>query len=74
MREGFRVGADTEAIVQQCPPDMEPERFCLCLMTLREVGLLSARDGSIYGAGQRQISGKADLEATQLIRSLRSFL
>lgn len=73
MREGFRVGADTEAIVRQCPPDMDPERFCLCLMTLREVGLLSAPDGSIYGAGQRQISGKADLEATQLIRSLRSF-
>ena len=73
MREDFTVGTDTEAIVRQCPQDMEPERFCLCLMTLREVGLLAAPDGSIYGAGQRQISGKADLEATQLIRSLRSF-
>ena len=29
--------------------------------------------GMIYAASQRQITGKADLEATQLIRSLRSY-
>lgn len=73
MREDFRVGADTDSILHQCPPGMEPERFCLCLMTLREVGLLAGPDGSIYGATQKQLSEKADLEATQLIRSLRSF-
>ena len=73
MHRGFRVGGSTAAVVAQCPQNMEPEKYCLCLMTLREVGLLGGPEGMIYSAGQRQISGKADLEATRLIRSLRSF-
>lgn len=73
MRRDFRVGGSTDAIVEQCPEEMEPEKFCLCLMALREVGLLVGPDGSIYNAAQQEISGKADLEATKLIRSLRSF-
>ena len=52
---------------------LEPEKFCLCLMALREVGLLVGPDGAIYNAAQQNISGKADLEATKLISSLRSF-
>ena len=73
MRPDTRVGSNTDAVLKQCPGDMEPERFCLCLMTFREVGLLAAPDGTIYGAARQKISGKADLEATELIRSLRSF-
>ena len=73
MRRDYRVGDSTAAVLRQCPQDMEPERFCLCLMALREVGLLEGPGGMIYAASQRQITGKADLEATQLIRSLRSY-
>ena len=73
MNEDYRVGESTEAVLMQCPRDMEPERFCLCLMTFREVGLLSGTDGTIYQASQQKIAGKADLEASSLIRSLRSF-
>ena len=73
MNRDYRVGGNTDAVLMQCPPDIEPERFCLCLMALREVGLLAGPDGAIYDAAQQKISGKADLEATSLIRSLRSF-
>ena len=52
---------------------MEPERFCLCLMVLKETGLLGGGANSIFGAEPTPIEGKADLEATQLIRSLRSY-
>ena len=73
MHSNFHVGGSTDAVVAQCPEVMEPEKFCLCLMALREVGLLAGPDGAIYNAAQQNISGKADLEATKLIRSLRSF-
>ena len=73
MHRDFHVGGSTDAIVAQCPEEMEPEKFCLCLMALREVGLLVGPDGAIYNAAQQNISGKADLESTKLIRSLRSF-
>ena len=61
-----------EEILDLCPPDMEPERFCLCLMTLLETGLLQSADGRIYGAVCCRIAGKADLPATDLMRRLRS--
>ena len=52
---------------------MEPERFCICLMVLLEVGLLSpGSGGGIFGAVPHPIAGKADLESTRLIRLLRS--
>ena len=73
MCRDFHVGGDTQAVIAQCPQYMEPEKFCLCLMALKEVGLLAGSEDEIYSAGQCQISGKADLEATRLIRSLRSF-
>jgi hypothetical protein len=73
MHSDFHVGGSTDAVVAQCPEEMEPEKFCLCLMALREVGLLVGPDGAIYNAAQQNISGKADLEATKLISSLRSF-
>lgn len=68
----FAVGADVEAVIAQCPNGMEPERFCLCLMALYEVGLLKSEDGGIFSARPASIAGKADLEGTELIRALRS--
>ena len=59
-----------EGILALCPGDMEPERFCLCLMVLLEVGLLKSADGRIYGASSRCIQGKADLNAAEIMRQL----
>ena len=73
MGPAFTVGSDTGAVIRQCPGEMEPEKYCLCLMVFREAGLLKSPDGAIYVAARAQISGKADLDATTLIRSLHSF-
>ena len=73
MDNDFAVGQDTGAVIRQCLPGMAPEKYCLCLMVLRETGLLRSGDGGIYSARCASISGKADLESTRLIRSLRSF-
>lgn len=73
MPESFTVGKDTGEILSQCLGGMEPEKYCLCLMVLRETGLLSSESGRIYSARCAQIKGKADLEGTRLIRSLKSY-
>jgi len=52
---------------------MPAERYCLCLMTLLETGLLKSDTGSIYNAICSEIQGKADLEGTRLLRMLSSF-
>ena len=72
MGPDFVLGNDTEAIMAQCPKDMAEERFCLCLMTFLETGLLKSRSGSIFGASCCDIGGKADLENTKLMKSLRN--
>ena len=71
MPADFTVGADTEGVLAQCPRGLAPETFCLCLMVLREAGLLAGGDG-VFSASPSSIGGKADLEATELLRSLRS--
>ena len=68
--EGFAVAADAPGVMAQAPEGMEPERFCLCLRVLREAGLLGG-EGPLYGAAARRIDGKADLEATAVMRELR---
>lgn len=73
MPESFAVGRDPGEILSQCLQGMEPEKYCLCLMVLRETGLLSSESGAIYESRCCRISGKADLEATRLIKSLRSY-
>ena len=60
-----------EDILSLCPAGMEPERYCLCLLALLETGLLRSADGRPFGARSAAINGKADLEATQIIRTLR---
>jgi len=72
--ENFTVGKDTTQVIEQCVAGMEPERFCLCLMTLLETGLLSSSDGLVFSSVRSRISGKADLEATRLMRTLHSYL
>jgi len=72
ISRGFVVGEDTATVLRQCPRNMEPERFCLCLMVLLETGLLRSSHGSIFGAYSAKIKGKADLEATRIIQTLRS--
>ena len=73
MGADFRVGDDTASVLAQCPPGMEPERYCLGLMVLKEAGLLASDSGEIFAARCVRLPGKADLEATRLIRGLRSF-
>lgn len=72
--ENFTVGKDTAHVLAQCLAGMEPERFCLCLMALLETGLLSSSDGKIFSAVPANISGKADLEGTRIMRTLHSYL
>ena len=74
MGAGYRVGGDVDAVLARCPEGMEPETYCLCLMAFQEAGLLSDGPEGIFSARPVRIEGKADLEATPLIRSLRSFL
>ena len=73
LGSAFQVGPDPDAVLAQRPLEMEPETYCLCLMVLQEAGLLSAGPEGIFSARPVQISGKADLEATSLIRSLRRY-
>ena len=67
---GFCVGRSCAAVLRQCPAGMEPECFCLCLAVLREAGLLLAEGPALYGAAAAPVSGKADLEATDLMQLL----
>ena len=41
-------------------------------MALLEAGLLGSGDGRVFGATRRAIDGKADLEATELIKALKT--
>ena len=68
----FSAGEDLEQLLAQCPLGMAPERFCICLLVFMEAGLLQSTDGRVYGARPATIEGKADLEATALMRSLRA--
>lgn len=72
-RGAFTVPKSPEAVIASCPAGFEAERYCLCLMVLLEAGLLASDDGRIYGASCARIEGKADLEATSLIRTLKAY-
>ena len=67
----FTVGTDTDAVIEHCPTGMDAEKYCICLMVLLETGLLKSSDGRIFGARRANIVGKADLDATKLIKTLR---
>ena len=72
QHQDLSVGDTAEAVLAQCPEGMEPERFCICLAVFLETGLLSSPGGSVYGAREAHIEGKADLESTEIIRLLRT--
>ena len=68
------LGGTAEEILLLCPEDMEPERFCLCLLTWLELGLLTPGcDGLLYGASVNPDSGRVDLEKSELLKKLRHF-
>ena len=66
------LGDTAEAILARCPVGMAPERFCLCLLALLQAGLLRSQGVGLYGARSAAIEGKADLEATPVLRALRT--
>ena len=68
----LHIGSDVQAILDQCPDGMLPETYCICLIALMEAGLLRSTEGGIFGAQSVEIEGKADLEATPILQSLRS--
>ena len=68
----LHTGSSVEEILAACPEGMPPERYCICLMALLETGLLQSADGSIFAARSAVIEGKADLEATEIIKTLRA--
>ena len=71
LDEAFPLPGRECDLMACCPPGMPRETFCLCLMTLLQSGLLESPSGSICGADRVQLSGKADLEATPIMRQLR---
>ncbi len=66
------LDGSVEEIISQCPDGMEPEKFCICIMTFLETGLLKSADGSIFHASPSHIEGKADLEGSRIMRTLRA--
>lgn len=69
----FQLGEDFEHILSACPEGMAPEMYCICLSVFRQAGLLNCTGSGIYGATYDKNSGKADLDATDLLRRLRTF-
>ncbi|MBP3484533.1 MAG: single-stranded-DNA-specific exonuclease RecJ [Oscillospiraceae bacterium] len=70
---GGAVASDIDGVISQCPHGLEPERFCICLLALSELGLLHAAvPGSVLGA--RIVSGtrKVNLEDSKLIKRLKA--
>lgn len=70
---GGRVAADLDGVIRQCPSGVEPERFCICLRVLCELGLLrTGASKSVFGAHIAAGSAKVDLENSELIKRLKA--
>lgn len=69
----FQLGDNLGQILSTCPEGMSPEMYCICLSVFRQAGLLNCCGTGIYGATYDRRSGKADLDATELLRRLRTF-
>ena len=67
---GSPVPADIGSLLDARPAGMIPETFCLCLEVFRQAGLLTGP--SILAAVPVGADSKADLEATALMKALRS--
>ena len=68
----LHVASSLEGVLSLCPPEMPPERFCLCLAVFSEAGLLYSDDGSVYRSRYARLEKKADLDATKIMRILHS--
>ena len=68
----LHVADSLEDVLALCPPEMAPERFCLCLAVFTEAGLLSSESGSVYSSRYQHQTKKADLNATEIMKFLRS--
>lgn len=70
---GGVVAADLEGLIDQCPKGIEPERFCLCLLALSELGLLRRlKPDSLFGARIVTSTVKVNLEDSPLIKRLKA--
>lgn len=70
---GGAVASDIDGVIRQCPSGLEPERFCICLLALSELGLLrSAIPGSVLGARIVPKAGKVNLDDSKLIKRLKA--
>ncbi|MBQ9664740.1 MAG: single-stranded-DNA-specific exonuclease RecJ [Oscillospiraceae bacterium] len=67
----LHVASQLEDVLSLCPPEMSPERFCLCLAVFSEAGLLQSEDGGVYCSCYTHLEKKADLNATEIMRILR---
>ena len=65
------LGRSTESIIRNCPKDMSPERYCLCLMVFKAAGLISGNGESVFGSRPSFGHEKTDLEQTELLKWLR---
>lgn len=67
------VADSFEGVMRQCPCDVEPEKFCICLLAFQELGLLSKTDdGRIFGAEIVADSPKVNLENSELVKKLKA--
>ena len=69
---GHRVASCLEDVLRLCPDGMEPERFCLCLAVFSQAGLLRSEGGGVYSGVYIRQEQKVNLDATQIMRILRS--
>ena len=69
----LHVGSCLKDVLACCPSEMTPERFCLCLAVFSEAGLLRSDTGSVYSSRFEAQTGKADLDATEIMKTLRTF-
>lgn len=72
QKGGGTVASDMDGIIRQCPGGVEPERFCLCLLALCELGLVRKVGASMFGAKLVMGAKKVDLEDSKLIRKLKA--
>lgn len=72
QKGGGTVASDMDGIMRQCPGGVEPERFCLCLLALCELGLVRKVGASMFGAKLVTGTKKVNLEDSKLIRNLKA--
>lgn len=69
---GGMVADDIKSLLEQCPAELEPEKFCLCILAWQELGLIAAeREGTAFGARICDTVAKVNLEDSALINKLK---